>query len=100
MDNILYLEAQQRQVVVYLHNEPRTQYRFYSTMAALEDALAAQGFLRIHKSYLVNMQHIHALHGGGVSLQNGKLLPVSERRYAEIKSRYLLWRGQSKCRIY
>ncbi len=45
-----------------------------------ESKLIVYGFLRIHKSYLVNLNHINSLikeQGNYVIIKNGKFLPVS-----------------------
>lgn len=56
--NILYLESDKHIIVMHLINDARTEYRFYGNMAVLSDKLQNLGFLRIHKSYLVNMEYI------------------------------------------
>lgn len=53
------------------------------------------GFLRIQKSYLVNMSHIVRIRNQYAYLQNGKTLKVSEKNYSEICRTYLIWRGQT-----
>lgn len=56
--DILYVEAQQRLMKIRLQSNGRSQYQCYATMASMEHQLAPFGFLRIHKSYLVNMSQI------------------------------------------
>ena len=60
----------------------------------LRRPLAGRGFLRIQKSYLVNMAHIKKLSSVQVLLSNGVSLPVSSRGYADCKRQYLLWKGR------
>ena len=72
---------------------PKT-YRFYSSLANLEEHLATQGFLRIQKSYLVNMRRITKYQCNEARLDNGQTLRVSEKNYSENKKQYLLWKGR------
>ena len=63
-------------------------------MAELEEQLALAGFLRVHKSYLVNMRYIEKLNYNGVLLVNKEELPISQKRYSEIKALHLQWRSR------
>lgn len=97
VDSILYIEVLQHNVTVHVRKgtagrEMKT-YSFYASLSSLEERLAPLGFLRIHKSYLVNMRYLKKLQCRQALLDNGKVLRVSEKSYAEKKKQYLLWRG-------
>ena len=49
---------------------------------------------RTNKSYLVNMRRIKKYQCNEAELDNGQILRVSEKNYAENKKRYLLWKGR------
>ena len=68
------------------------QFGQYS-QTELEEQLESKGFLRIHKSYLVNMSHLQKFQSQGAVLDDGTTLRVSERSYADQKRKYLFWRG-------
>lgn len=68
-------------------------YTLSATLSGLESELDAHGFLRIHKSYLVNMAHIRKFRSRACLLTDGSLLAVSEKNYAQQKQKYLLWKG-------
>ena len=95
--DILYFESQGHTVIIHVQkpgqNAEKT-YRFYSTMSQLEEELEAKGFLRIQKRYLANMAHLRRFQCQGATLVNGTNLPVSEKNYAELKKKYLLWKGK------
>lgn len=95
--DILYLEVCQHNVTIFLKadhsSKPHKAYSFYATLTDLEAQLSNRGFLRIHKSYLVNMQHITKFQCREVILSNGSSLRASEKNYAENKKKYLLWKG-------
>ena len=92
-DDILYLESRQRQIYIHLVKDKNADKYFYSVMDEQENNLNSVGFLRVHKSYLVNMQYIEKLNYNKLLLTNGEELPVGQRRYAEIKTKYLHWRS-------
>ena len=76
-----------------LHTLDQTrENRFYATMEEMENELAPAGFLRIQKSYLVNMRYIMKLNYNQVLLIDGTILPVSQKRFAEIKLQYMNWK--------
>lgn len=97
LDDILYIEAQLHLVEVHVYGANTcmsTTYSFYSTLSRLEAELSNQGFLRIHKSYLVNMRYLHKYMSKEALLADGTSLKVSEKNYAEQKKKYLLWKGR------
>lgn len=97
LDDILYLEVQQHNVTVAtrkLTSERKSkEYCFYATLSDLEKRLEPLGFLRIHKSYLVNMKHLKKFQCREAILDNGMALRVGEKSYAENKQKFLLWKG-------
>lgn len=97
LKSILYIESQLRMVLIHVQKDPNgkdiKKYSCYSSLSEMEKQLEAQGFLRIQKSYLVNMAHLQNLRCKGAFLDNGTILPVSEKNYAALKQKYLYWRG-------
>lgn len=93
VDDILFLESDKHTIYIKMLNDKRKQYGCYSTLQNFTQKLEPLGFLRIHKSYLVNMKHIVKLQCSDVTLTNGLTLSVSEKNYSEIKRKYLLWKG-------
>lgn len=86
---ILYLESQGRLVCLHTVQPAHAGRCFYGKMEDEEHRLAEAGFLRVHKSYLVNMAHIRHLGYAEVLLDDGTALPVSQRKYATIRTIYL-----------
>ena len=95
--DILYLEVSQHNVTLFMKTDQRSKpvktYSFYASLTDLETELSNRGFLRIHKSYLVNMRHISKFQCREVMLDNGVALRASEKNYAGNKKKYLLWKG-------
>lgn len=92
--NILYLESRQRMIYLHAAQLERAESHFYGTLEKLTEELEPEGFLRIQKSYLVNMAHIQKLNFDRVRLSDGEELSVSRKRYSELKMHYLNWRAQ------
>lgn len=87
---ILYLEVLGHSVSVVTEKET---YTINSSLSSFEQQLEKHGFLRVHKSYLVNMRHIKKFQCRELTLSSGAVLRVSEKSYAEQKRKYLLWKG-------
>lgn len=62
-------------------------------MSQLEELLCPQGFLRIHKQYLVNMVYLQFLQTKGAALSTGELLSVGARSYRENKQKFVDWQA-------
>lgn len=97
VEDVLYMEVMQHNVTVHVRKDPtgtgEKNYEIYSSLTELEEKLAHRGFLRIHKSFLVNMRRITRFQSKAALLDNGVTLRVSEKAYAENKKTYLLWKG-------
>lgn len=94
IEDVLYMEVMQHNVTVYVRKGKSVKsYEIYSSLSELEERLADRGFLRIHKSILVNLRRITKFQSKAAVLDNGTILRVSEKSYAENKKKYLLWKG-------
>lgn len=94
INSILYIESQLRVVFIYVQKGTGVkQYRCYAAISELEKQLEPQGFLRIHRSFLVNMRHLKKYQCKEAVLSNGTILKVSEQSYSQQKHKYLLWKG-------
>lgn len=71
VNHILYLESNLRIVIMHLIHDERTEYRFYGNMTDLSEKLEDLGFLRIQKSFLVNMEYIEQMQYEKVHLRGG-----------------------------
>jgi len=78
--DILYAESMQN--YTKLHFKERT-LTIHQTMLALEEALPGSHFFRIHKSYLVNVNHIDIISGGRVYIREQEL-PISRTKREEL----------------
>lgn len=91
--DIIYLGSDQRVIYLYTVTHRQNGDHFYGKMEELARELEPEGFLRIQKSYLVNMAHIKKLTYDHVILSNDKELSVSRKGYSQIKIQYLAWKN-------
>jgi two-component system, LytTR family, response regulator len=71
-----YAEAQKNYVCFYLHHG---QIITYMTITEAEGKLPAKNFLRVHRSFIVNMNNIIAIEGNLLTLRNREYkVPVGE----------------------
>jgi len=96
VNDILYLESHRRIIVMHLLDEKRPAYQFYGNITELSEKIEPLGFLRIQKSYLVNMHYVEIFQYNKVQLRGGLCLAPSEKNYSELKQKYLHWRGKSR----
>lgn len=75
-EQILYAEGMQNYVKLYLTGEVMV---IHQTMISLEGMLPANKFFRIHKSYLINIDHISSISGNRIFI-NDTELPLSAQR--------------------
>ncbi len=83
-----YAEAQDDYVALAVEGRKHLKQQ---TLSSLEAALDPSRFLRIHRSYIVNVERIVKVEPYGKDshvavLQNGTLLPVSRPGYARLRS--------------
>ncbi len=96
LNDILYIESQKHLAIIHVlkkGNKAETLYQYYESLCNLDQKLYSKGFLRVQKSYIVNMRRIQKYQCSEVRLDSGVVLPASEKNYSEQKKKYLLWKG-------
>ena len=92
-DNILYVESRRHKSVFYCMESDVTIYQIYDKLDAIEQKLNGYGFLRIHKSYLVNMKHIKKISNYEAFLDTEEILPVPRMKYQSVKAAFVEYKG-------
>ncbi|MBR5089173.1 MAG: response regulator transcription factor [Ruminiclostridium sp.] len=85
-DEILYFEADGNYIKLFTAN---AEYRFRDTVTSLENALSGNGFVRIHKGFLVNQSGVKMINAEECVLENDVRLPVG-RSYSENARKQLM----------
>lgn len=57
LERLLYIESNLHKLEFHIMEDDMKIYTMYETLNALEDRLAANDFVRIHQSYLVNIKY-------------------------------------------
>lgn len=87
--DILYFESRKRIILVYIVNG---NYSFYQKLDELEKQLAGQGFLRCHRSFLVQERFVKGWRENALWMEDGAELPVS-RTYERAVNQKLMLRA-------
>lgn len=91
LQGIIYVESFYKKLEI--HTEHEGQIEVYDTMKAMEIMLPQSSFLKIHRSYIVQMRYIEKLGGYKALLRNSESLTVSKSYYNKILDKYTLWRS-------
>ena len=81
---IWYLESNAHQLLIHTISG---EISVYEKLDVYEKKLH-KDFLRVHKSFLVNMQYIRRIEMKEVTMQDGTVLPVSKTRYSASRDKY------------
>ena len=88
LSNLMYAEVYERKIIYYLKNAEKLESTGKFS-AVCDTVLKNSEFILPHRSFLVNMNFISAIGNFGIELQNGKIIPLAQRRITEIKKHYL-----------
>lgn len=82
-EEIAWCEADRNYTALYLLDERR--FLSARTLKDYDEMLSPFGFIRVHKSALVNKRHVEGVdHEGNVRLRNGRRVEISRRRMDEV----------------
>lgn len=90
--SIVFLESFRHQILFHLSDDTILESRQHS-LSELTALLTPHSFLRIHKSFLVNPEHIAAIKNRVVTLHSGQTLNCGKTNYTEILRLFTLWKG-------
>lgn len=93
LSEILYFESEGN--YVRLSVREGESYRFRDTLYSLETALYGEGFIRLHKGFLVNQKAVRILRGNEAELENGTCLPIGKSYAQTARSRIMRYMASS-----
>ena len=68
-------------------------YQLYGKLDQIEIKLERYGFLRIHKSFLVNMKHVKRISNYIAVMDSGDEFPVSRLRFTKARESFVAYKG-------
>lgn len=90
-DEIVFVESAGRKLLFHISQDV---YSIYRKLDDAENELDDTDFLRIHQSYLVNMNFIERINSYRLYLRTGKVLSVPKARYPDVKKKYADWKRE------
>ena len=94
IDQIFYIESQKHKLFFEIFDIESGTYNMYEKLDNLEQKYKEYGFLRIHKSYLVNMKYITKIVSYKAILISGLEIPIPKQRYQAVKEAFALYKGE------
>lgn len=95
-DDILYAEALKDFSRLFLKEKTML---ISAHLKRMEELLPASRFLRIHRSYIVAVDKITAVHGGVVEIGKKEILVGATYKEELLKRLRLTWNGHHDCRV-
>lgn len=62
--------------LVRVHYQGGKSFEYYGTMEQLEKQMLEKGFVRVRRSYMVNLQYIGKFQRPNLILKTGELIPI------------------------
>lgn len=76
--------------VLYFHLTDGNIKKLVAPLSEYEDALLQRPeFIRVHRSYIVNLWQIQELRSADIQTYTGDIVPVSRRLYAQVRNAYM-----------
>lgn len=96
LDRLLYIESNLHKLMFYVMDNDGEPYIMSEKLGTLEDELAGNNFIRIHKSYLVNAKYIESITRYKVKLKlpDGVELAIPKARYTFVKKQFIAYQGE------
>lgn len=90
INDINYIEVYGHETLVHTVNAVIPTSK---ALSAIEKELSDYGFIRTHKSYIVNTRYIFSVERNSIILSNGENLPVSRTKLADVKQMMIKFTG-------
>ena len=85
--DVAFFEIYAHEIVI--HKTDRAKDSCVGTLKQLEALLPPQGFIRPHRSYLVNLDHVHKIVRYQIFLSSGEVVPVSKNLYQQVQQAFI-----------
>ena len=92
ISSLVFLESFRHQILLHLADGTVLESKQHS-LSELTVLLTPHSFLRIHRSFLVNPEHIASIKNREVLLNSGQTLSCGKMDYTETLRVFTLWKG-------
>lgn len=86
VSDILYFESESNYIIIHLLEHT---HKFRATITQVETELSTNGFIRVHKGYLVNQQHIEILRKDEIVMSDNTVIPISRANKDVVKEKIM-----------
>ncbi len=93
MSEILYYETEKRKVAVILKNGKKLIAN--KNITEMQKHIQNEKFIMIHRSCVINIDHVRNIHNYAVILDNNETLIISRPRYKDVKQKILKMWGRT-----
>lgn len=88
-ERILYVQTEgHRNVFVVLTENEKTELKLYMKLDEIEKILIPYGFVRCHRSLLVNLSYVKNVSNYLMELTTGEVLTIPRSRYGKVKEAF------------
>lgn len=94
MNRIVYIESNLHKLQFCVLESDYVSYTLSSTLNAIEGRFEENRFVRIHQSFLVNLNFIVSIANYKAYLQNGLMLPVAKNRFKDVREIFVKFKGE------
>lgn len=94
LNHIVYFEGDKRRVII--HTKDNYTYTTYAKLSDIAEELSDKAFLRIQKSFIVNLKYVKRIVGYNVYMAGGEILKTSTdpQTYSNILKTFIRLRGE------
>ena len=94
LENLMYVESRLHKLEFHVMENTMKVYTMYQKLDEVEDMLEGNYFIRIQKSYLVNLKYINSISRYNVVLTDGLEIAVSRKKYTNVKDKFTQYQGE------
>lgn len=99
LNDLIYIESQGKMQLFYCKNLSKP-YSIQTTFQTIQKQLTPKWFVNCYKGLLVNCRYIKSIKEDSIVLTTNKIIPISRRKYDEVKDVYLNFVKQKKAFIF
>ena len=89
VEQIVYAEVFDHEL--HIHTADGSTYCGRGHLSALEQRLSSCDFLRCHRSFLVNLEHVQGIEGSDFRMLDGTQIPISASNLSRVRERFTDW---------